>query len=191
MFEIGWTEILFVGLIAIFVLKPKDYPEVMRSIGAFIAKARTMAGEFQGQFQEAMKDPNLQQVKQTIDEIRDLRNLHPVQQVKETFVQMADEATKMRQEVEGVVTGSAFATGAAVGAATAVAADGSSNPQAPEASIAPPQIASIESALPPPPEMPGPPVDLVPPARMAEVAPAAVNDVAPVTQAAPPVAKSA
>jgi hypothetical protein len=138
-----------------------------------------------------MKDPNLQQVKQTIDEIRDLRNLHPVQQVKETFVQMADEATKIRQEVEGVVTGSAFATGAAAGDATAVSADGSSNPQAPEASIAPPEMASMDRALPPAPEMPGPPVDLVPPVHVAEATPAAVNDFAPVTQAAPPVAKSA
>jgi sec-independent protein translocase protein TatB len=191
MFEIGWTEILFVGLVAIFVLKPKDYPEVMRSIGAFISKARTMAGEFQGQFQEAMKDPSLQQVKQTIDEIRDIRNLHPVQQVKDTFVQMADEATKMRKEVEGVVTGSAFATGAVAGATAAAAADGSAPTPVGEPSIAPPAVASLEAALPPPPaiDVSGPPVDLVPPARVADAPPPApVNDAAPPPA---PVAKSA
>jgi len=171
MFEIGWTEILLVGLVAVFVLKPKDYPEMMRAIGSFIAKARQMAGEFQGQFNEAMKDPGLQDVKKTIEEIRDLRNLHPIQQVKDTFVQMADEATKVRKEVEGVVTGEGV--------------QGALPP--PAAAVDPLPLPSFE---PPPPAVPpqplAAPVDLLPgtsslplPTPAAAPAPAASDPGAP------------
>jgi sec-independent protein translocase protein TatB len=156
MFEIGWTEILFIGLVAILVLKPKDYPEMMRSIGQFLAKARTMAADFQGQFNEAMKDANLQDVKKTIDEIRDLKNMGPIQQVKDTFVQMADEAAKVRDEVKGVTTGSGIpgVQPAASTSATAVEA-----PSAPPPSVTAEPLPGLPAVS----DVPaGPPAELLP-----------------------------
>lgn len=100
MFGIGWSEILLVGVIALLVLKPKDYPDAMRSLGRLINKARQMAGEFQGQFNEAMRDANLDDVRKTIDEVRDLRHLSPVQKVTETLSRLADETREMKNEIE-------------------------------------------------------------------------------------------
>lgn len=100
MFGIGWTEILLVGLVALFVLKPKDYPDAMRAIGNFIRKARVMAGEFQLQFNDAMREANLDDVRKTIEEVRDLRGLSPMQHVTEALSKFADETKSIKQEIE-------------------------------------------------------------------------------------------
>ena len=115
MFEIGWTEILFVAIIAIFVLRPKDYPDALRAIGNFLTKARQMAGEFQSQFNEAMRDANLDDVRKTIDEIRDLKNMGPMQQVREHLTSFADDANQAKKSIESATTPSAFAPDPYVG----------------------------------------------------------------------------
>ena len=104
MFGIGWTEILLVGVVALLVLKPQDYPEAMRGLGRLINKARQMAGEFQGQFNDAMREANLDYVRKTIDEVRDLRNLSPVQKVTETLSRLADETRNIKNEIENTTT---------------------------------------------------------------------------------------
>ena len=52
------------------VLKPKDLPDAMRGVGRMINKARRMAGEFQGQFNQALREANLEDVKKEFDSIR-------------------------------------------------------------------------------------------------------------------------
>lgn len=164
MFEIGWTEILFIGLVAVLVLKPKDYPEMMRSIGSFIAKARQMAGEFQGQFNDALKDAKLDDVKKTIDEIRDLRNMGPVQHVRDTFTKLADEATAIKTEVERTVS-----------------APPESTASTPAAAPVPVDSAAAMPVIEPPPFPTAPPMDLVPPAPPAPPAADAAPPPAPAT----------
>jgi sec-independent protein translocase protein TatB len=179
MFEIGWTELLLVGLIAVFVLKPKDYPEVMRSIGGFLAKARQMAGEFQAQFNDAMRDANLDDVRKTIEEIRDLKNMGPIAQVRDTFTQLADEATKVKQEVEQVTRDPAL------NPPSAPAPQRDSPAALADAATLPPADAPAPSALAPPqplvplPDMPSAlPTDLAAAATQPSPAPApgAAND---------------
>lgn len=104
MFGIGWTEILLVGIVALLVLKPQDYPDAMRSLGRMINKARAMAGEFQGQFNDAMREANLDDVRKTLDEVRDMRHLSPVQKVTETLSRFADETRDMKKEIENTTT---------------------------------------------------------------------------------------
>lgn len=70
MFDIGWDEILVVGLVALIVVGPKDLPELIRTVGGWMRKAREMAGEFQGHVDEMMKDADLADVKKQFDEIR-------------------------------------------------------------------------------------------------------------------------
>jgi sec-independent protein translocase protein TatB len=70
MFDIGWSEILLIGGVAVVVLKPKDLPDAMRSVGKTVTKLRRMAGEFQGQFNQALRDANLEDVKKEFDSIR-------------------------------------------------------------------------------------------------------------------------
>jgi sec-independent protein translocase protein TatB len=70
MFDIGWTELLLIGAVAVVVLKPKDLPDAMGSVGKTVTKLRRMAGEFQGQFNQALREANLEDVKKDFDSIR-------------------------------------------------------------------------------------------------------------------------
>lgn len=70
MFDISWSHILIVGAVAVVVIGPKELPSTMRSLGRGVNKLRRMAGDFQGQFNEALKEANLEDVKKEFDALR-------------------------------------------------------------------------------------------------------------------------
>lgn len=70
MFDIGWSELLIVGVVAVVAIGPKELPNTMRSLGRGVNKIRRMAGEFQGQFNQALKEANLEDVKKEFDVLR-------------------------------------------------------------------------------------------------------------------------
>ena len=55
MFDIGWSELVVIAVVALIAIGPKELPGVLRMVGQWMGKARKMASEFQGQFQEAMR----------------------------------------------------------------------------------------------------------------------------------------
>src|SRR5690606_21948331 len=59
MFDIGWSELLLIGIAAIIVIGPKDLPRAMRQAGRWVATVRRLAGDFQGQVNEAMRETEL------------------------------------------------------------------------------------------------------------------------------------
>ncbi|MBL6077699.1 twin-arginine translocase subunit TatB [Belnapia sp. T18] len=70
MFDLAWSEIALIGVVALVVIGPKDLPEAIRGIARGIAKLRRMASEFQGQADELVREANLDEVRQSINEIR-------------------------------------------------------------------------------------------------------------------------
>ena len=66
-----WNEIVLIGAVALIVIGPKELPAVLRTIGQWTAKIRRMAGEFQSQFQEAMREAEMADLKKQVDEVRD------------------------------------------------------------------------------------------------------------------------
>jgi len=68
MFDIGWSELVVIGVVALIAIGPKELPGVLRMVGQWIGKARRMAGEFQGQFNEAMREAEMADIKKTFDE---------------------------------------------------------------------------------------------------------------------------
>jgi sec-independent protein translocase protein TatB len=70
MLDIGWSEILLIAVVAIVVIGPKDLPDALRTLGRMVTKVRRMAGEFQGQFNQAIREANLEDVKKDFDELR-------------------------------------------------------------------------------------------------------------------------
>ena len=72
MFEIGWTEMLVIAVVMIVVVGPKDLPQMLRTFGKTTAKLRAMAGDFQKQFNEALKEAELDDVKKSVDSLRSL-----------------------------------------------------------------------------------------------------------------------
>jgi len=59
MFDISWTEFLLIGIVALIVIGPKELPAVMRTMGQWARKIRIMAGDFQNQFHEAMREADV------------------------------------------------------------------------------------------------------------------------------------
>ncbi|CAN5170564.1 hypothetical protein BH10PSE11_BH10PSE11_32540 [soil metagenome] len=68
MFDIGWSELVVIGVVALIAIGPKELPGVLRMVGQWIGKARRMAGEFQGQFNEAMREAEMADIKKTFDD---------------------------------------------------------------------------------------------------------------------------
>jgi sec-independent protein translocase protein TatB len=71
MFDINWSELVVIGVVALIVIGPKELPAVLRGIGQWTTKIRRMAGEFQSQFQEAMREAEMADLKKQVDELGD------------------------------------------------------------------------------------------------------------------------
>jgi sec-independent protein translocase protein TatB len=71
MFDIGWSELLVIGIVALIVIGPKELPGVLRAVGQYMTKIRRMASDFQGQFQEAMREAEVADLKKQIDDMTD------------------------------------------------------------------------------------------------------------------------
>ena len=71
MFDIVWSELVLIGVVALVVLGPKELPGVLRMVGQWMGKARRMAADFQGQFQEAMREAEMADVKKSFDDIKE------------------------------------------------------------------------------------------------------------------------
>jgi sec-independent protein translocase protein TatB len=71
MFDIGWSEFAVIAVVALIAIGPKELPGVLRMVGQWVGKARKMAAEFQGQFQEAMREAEMADLKKSFDEVKE------------------------------------------------------------------------------------------------------------------------
>ncbi len=97
MFEIGWTEMLVIAVVMIVVVGPKDLPKMLRTFGRTTAKLRSMAGDFQRQFNEALKEAELDDVKKSVDS---LRSLNPANEIKKQLNPFEKAASDVRAGLE-------------------------------------------------------------------------------------------
>lgn len=72
MLDIGWSELLIIAIVMIVVVGPKDLPKMLRAFGKATSRMRSTANEFRNQFNEALKEAELEDVKNIIDEARKL-----------------------------------------------------------------------------------------------------------------------
>ena len=63
-FDIGWGELVVIGVVALIAIGPKELPTVLRTLGQYMGKIKRMSAEFQSQFQEAMREAELSDLKQ-------------------------------------------------------------------------------------------------------------------------------
>ena len=70
MFDIGWSEILVIIVVAIVVVGPKELPRLMGTFGRYAGKLRRAAAEFQRQFDDAMRDTEMAEVKKAMESVR-------------------------------------------------------------------------------------------------------------------------
>jgi sec-independent protein translocase protein TatB len=147
MFDIGWGELLLIGIVALIAIGPKELPGVLRSLGQWMAKLRRMASEFQNQFQEAMREAEMADLKKQVDDLtsqaQSYANFDPIDDVRR-------ELEGTQQQIESAITTEPPASPSAPAETAAV-----------EASAAPPALPSADTppALPSadtPPAVPSP-----------------------------------
>lgn len=72
MFDVGWTELLLIGVVALIVVGPKDLPHLFHALGRFTAKARSMAREFSAAMDDAAKSTGIDEATKSL---RDLKSV--------------------------------------------------------------------------------------------------------------------
>ncbi|MBV1887270.1 MAG: Sec-independent protein translocase protein TatB [Parvibaculaceae bacterium] len=87
MFDIGWSEILVLAVLAIIVVGPKDLPIMLRNIGRYTAKMRSMAREFQDGISDMARETELNDLR---DLKKNLSKISPTQQVKKLVGEAID-----------------------------------------------------------------------------------------------------
>ena len=84
-FDVG--KLVVIGVVALIVIGPKDLPRVLRQVGNAVGKMRRMANEFQGQFMEAMREADVENLKKEVESVADLAKVDvafdPVRDMKE------------------------------------------------------------------------------------------------------------
>jgi sec-independent protein translocase protein TatB len=75
MMDIGWSELLLIGIVALIVVGPKDLPVMFRTLGRFTAKARAMGREFQRAMDEAAKETGVNETAKDLKALTSKKNL--------------------------------------------------------------------------------------------------------------------
>src|SRR5690349_22789703 len=90
MFDLSWGKLVIIGVVALLVIGPKELPGVLRQLGQAMAKIRRMAAEFQGQFNEAMREAEMADLKKQFDDT--------TSSIKSTF-----DTTDIKNELEKMI----------------------------------------------------------------------------------------
>jgi sec-independent protein translocase protein TatB len=125
MFDISWTEFLLIGVVALIVIGPKELPGVLRTLGQYTRKVRGMATEFQNQFQEAMREAEMADLKKQVDDMaHDFKHYDPLKDVRDDVEAMGKDIERSLDDAPAVKS------------------------EAPAAEVSAPQTPAIESSTP-------------------------------------------
>ncbi|UXS31792.1 twin-arginine translocase subunit TatB [Agrobacterium tumefaciens] len=129
MFDIGWSELLVIAVVLIVVVGPKDLPPMIRAFGKTMAGLRKMAGEFRTQFDEALKEADMDDVRQTIS---DVRNLNPTNSLRDAMNPLRQLGNEIKSDLQKAT--------AAPDSLSSTAAPATSEPVAPLVSVPEPEM---------------------------------------------------
>jgi sec-independent protein translocase protein TatB len=166
MFDISWGKIVIIGVVALIFIGPKELPSVLRLVGQWMGKMRRMAAEFQGQFQDAMREAEMADLKKTFDET--------TSGLSSVFDPIKNDMDKMVNDP--MSTGSSSAASAATPDAGI---------PTPEPSVPADPVALGTAPVAPPPEVSVPMPDVPPPVDTKDFA-APVTPAPDLAQASPP-----
>ena len=105
MFDFDAGKLIVIGLVALIVIGPKELPRVLRQLGQAITKMRRMAGEFQGQFMDAMREAEIDEIRKDVSKVADVAKIYmnydPVQTVRNEIGGAIDGSTTAQVEAPG------------------------------------------------------------------------------------------
>lgn len=147
MFDIGGYELIVIAAVAILVVGPRELPGMLRSVGRFVTQARQMMTGVQRQFNDALKEAELDDVKKTID---DVRSLNPTNKLRKTiakeFQPFADAGDSVKKSVGQVGTKGPAPAAATAAAATPAVAEAAAAEETPSSPVAKPAVADKAAA---------------------------------------------
>ncbi|HEY9056236.1 MAG TPA: Sec-independent protein translocase protein TatB [Aurantimonas sp.] len=97
MFDIGWAELMMVAVILVVVVGPKDLPRMLRTFGRTTKQLRSMAGDFRRQFDDALREAELDDVRSTVS---DIRKLDPTKDVRAAMNPMKAVGEEIRSSLK-------------------------------------------------------------------------------------------
>ncbi len=97
MLDIGWTELLVIAVILIVVVGPKDLPPMIRAFGKMTKRLRQTAGEFRAQFDEALREAELDDLKNSVN---DIRSMNPANSIRETLNPLRQMGQEIKSDLE-------------------------------------------------------------------------------------------
>lgn len=100
MFDIGWAEMLVIAIVVIVIVGPKELPGMLRTFGKTTSKLRVMANDFRRQFDDALKEVELDGVKQLAD---DVRSLNPKNEIRKALSPMEKAAQDVRAGLDAAM----------------------------------------------------------------------------------------
>lgn len=95
--DFGWTELLVISIVLIVVIGPKDLPRVLRGFGNTMSSVRRMAGDFRKQFDDALKEAELDDVRKLAD---DVRSLDPRKQIKDALNPLSEPLEEIGRDID-------------------------------------------------------------------------------------------
>ena len=133
MFDIGGLELLVVAVLLIVVVGPKELPGMLRTFGRAMSKVRGMAAEFRGQFDDALREAELDEVRKAAS---DLGKLNPKTAMQEAMKPFKDAGAGLKRDLDGDGDGRKPGT------------DFEAGPEAEGPSAAPPTYSTKRSSVP-------------------------------------------
>lgn len=151
MFDIAWSEILLIAVVALVVIGPKDLPKAIFTLGKWVRKARVVAREFQGHIDDMMREAELDELRREALKTREMN-------LKKMMEDTVDPKNELRQAFDVGLDGHAGSPPEAGEKPAAPAAA----PAVPSAAVSP---APPPSAVPSPASSPAPAVSSTSPAE--------------------------
>lgn len=138
MLDVGWTEILVIAIVLIIVVGPKDLPQMLRTFGRMVSKIRGMAGDFRQQFDEALREADLDDVRKTIGEAQKLNPLNSIRDAVNPLRQVGNDIKADLQKATSPVSKPTPTESSAASVLAEPATPAAETPEANEAAVAAP-----------------------------------------------------
>lgn len=112
MFDIAWSELGVIAVVALVVIGPKDLPKVLRTVGQWTGKARSMARDFQAGLDDMVRESELDELRKAAKQVTDLSVQNEIEKAVDP-----DGSLRRGLEFDPLATGDASAATAASAAA--------------------------------------------------------------------------
>ncbi len=99
MFDFGWSELMVVAAVAVIVVGPRELPRLMRTLGQYVGKAKSMASELQSQFNDIAHQSELEEIRKSVN---DLKDDNPLKEFEDSLNSMATQGEGINSSLDNV-----------------------------------------------------------------------------------------